>query len=235
MKKLLFGLLILCAAPSAHAAPAYKQKCLQDTAMAGTATCTMPGATAAHDSYLVCVGVDNNSSSATPSDTEGNTFVLKLGPTATAGNEVQQSCWFVTDAIGGTTDQFSDVTGDRTSFYVIDCSACAYWDTINAQQAQATGVVSSPTVSTTVATELQFGIGSTKTSQNGFTSYDGTNFANHIDLGTQVTEYQNVSSLQVGLKAQATTGATTPAVMAIIALAAAGPSTSSNQIPGRIR
>lgn len=226
-------ILALLWATSAFAqTPTYKQQCLQD---AQNPTCTMPGTTAAHDTYVVILGLNNNSTESTPTDTEGNTFVLKIGPTVTAGGEVAQYVWVVQDAIGGSTDAFSQVTGDTSSFLVLDLSSSSYFDTHSAQQAQPTGVVASPSFTSQVATEIIFGLGSTKTSGNGFSSYDATNFANHIGLGTQVAEYDNDTTLQTGLVARATTGAGTPAVMAIVGFANAPPAgTGSASKRGKI-
>jgi hypothetical protein len=215
--------------------PAFKQNCLQD---AQNPTCTMASPVAIGDTFLIVLGINNPTSTGTyntPTDSDGNTFAIVLGPTNSPGDEVAQVMWTATATTNNAAEQFSQVTGDVCSFYVIDLSNSSYFDTHGAQQAQPIGLVLSPNMTTQVAAEIVFGLGSTKTSQNGFTLYDGANFLIHVDRGTQVIEYDNFSGIQTNIHAEATTGASTPAVMGIVGFAASPPAGGGGGTPTSAR
>lgn len=213
--------------------PTYVQSAVSDTTTPITAT--FSGTTVAGNTYVVVAGIDNPGAFSSISDTEGgNTYTLVAGPTASPDNSVIQYIWVVQNVRGGTLNAITVNTtgGGVTSLCTMELSSCAYLDQV-AQQGQNTNSspdgVTSQSVTTRVATEIILGLGSTKSSQNGFT-ITGTGYTN-IQRGTQEAEYKNVSSIGT-YAATSATGAATSCVMGILTFAAAAPVAQSGVIGG---
>lgn len=204
--------------------PTYVQNAVNDTTTPITAT--FAGVTVPGNTYVVVAGIDNPGAFSSISDTEGgNSYVLVAGPTASPDNSVIQYIWVAQNVTGGTLNAITVNTtgGGITSLCILELSSCAFLDQVS-QQGQNTNSsadgVTSPSVTTRVATELILGLGSTKSSQNGFT-ITGTGYTN-IQRGTQEIEYKNVTSIG-SYTATSATGATTSCVMGVMAFAAASP------------
>lgn len=206
--------------------PTFVQNAVSDTTTPVTATFT--GVTVAGNTYVVTAGIDNPGVFASISDTEGgNNYILQLGPTPSPGGNVTQYVWVAQNVTGGTLNAITINTtgGGVISLCTLECSSCQYVDQA-AQRGQSacntTDCTTSPTVTTRVATELVLGLGSSKSSQGGFTQ-TGTGFTN-IARGTQEIEYLNAVTAG-SYTATSTTDLSTDSVMGILTFSNTPPPT----------
>lgn len=217
----MFALVTVCASVARGQTPTHVQYKTND---ATNPSAQFDNTTVAANSYYAICSVNLNTGTCnTPTDTEGNTFSLILGPTNTnANNRVTQYAWKVASVVGGTRDTISVTTSTTASFVIVECSSCSFFDS-GTQRGQGAGgsadVADSGSVSTTVAAELVYGVGGTNTGDNGFQSY-GSGYTGVV-IGSQVLEYKNVSSTG-SYSATATLGNGTYGVMAILPLALSG-------------
>ena len=208
--------------PGSGGVPTYVQSAWEDLNPAVFSSTTTAG-----DTYVYQVSVDYGSGgrfTGNPVDTEGNTCWTKILDMVTPDNKLEQAVYMCVGVKGGTLDSIlPSLNGSYDQDAVFYELRNVYYVDQTAQQANSnTGAVTSPSITTTQASEVLLVLGSSSPLPpiSGFVQTEQSGFAQGA-IGSQYSGYEVVSSIQTGVRATATvnSGGNPDSIMGIASFA----------------